>query len=73
MLDIKQKQYRENHKEKIAQRKKHYYEVNKEKINEKRSKKFTCECRNGYTLRNKASHEKTFKHINFMKQPEANN
>jgi hypothetical protein len=52
------KDYREANKENIKQ----YYETNKEKLNEK----FDCDCGGKYTFQNKARHEKSQRHIDFL-------
>jgi len=60
------KQYRENNKEQLLENAKQYYENNKETIVEKKRQKYTCEC--GTTLRknDKSRHEKTKKHQSFV-------
>ena len=45
---------------------KEYKEDNKETIKEKRKGKITCECGSVYGKRDKARHNKTKKHINYM-------
>lgn len=73
------KKYREQNKEKCSARIKKYYQENKELVSQKaklrwiaQKDKFTerhnCECGGHYTLNHKARHEKTKKHMNFMKQ-----
>ena len=57
-IKYKTKQYREAHKENIKQ----YYETNKEKLNEK----IVCNCGGKYIFQNKARHNKTKKHIDFV-------
>jgi len=73
----KSKEYRDNNKEILTENKKIWYNNNKERILDKRKQryndnkeqnkvKFTCEC--GSTLRknDKARHERSIKHINFI-------
>lgn len=50
----------------IKEYRKKYNETNKEKIKEKRNIKNVCECGSSYTCRNKSTHFKTKKHINFI-------
>ena len=47
---------------------KQWYEDNKDKIKEKKKKKFTCECGGIYTQSNKARHFKTKKHLKYIEQ-----
>ena len=73
------KQYRMENKEKIAlvdqkryynnidrehERKRKYREQNKDKFTERHN----CECGGHYTINHKARHEKSKKHLDFMKQ-----
>ena len=60
------KKYRENNKEKIAQKNKKYREKNKEAIAEAKKEKITCECGTIYRKSDKARHLKTKKHIKFV-------
>ena len=68
----KQKGYYENNKEKIAELHKKYRETNKEKIAERAKQKYKCAC--GSTLRksDKARHERTEKHQEWVNQPVPN-
>jgi hypothetical protein len=71
----KQKTYRENSnkdavKEYNKQYFKPYYEMNKEVIREKARQINTCDCGNCYTITNKARHEKTNKHQDYLKSLE---
>ena len=61
------KEYLEQNKEKILERKKKHYEQNKAEINAKKREKYTCEC--GLTLAkgNKWKHEKSQKHQDYLK------
>ena len=60
------KQYQENNKDKIKDYKKTYYENKKEIIQEKEKEKMTCNCGSIFNKGDKARHEKTLKHINFI-------
>lgn len=75
------KEYREKHKEEIAEKGKIYYEENKDKIkeyqkqyneehkdenSEKRKEKYNCACGSVCSIRDKTTHFKTQKHINSM-------
>ena len=77
-ISAQKKQHYENNKEKILERVKQYYEDNKETKKEyykqyyetnkeKLNQKHTCECGGRYTIKRKAQHLKTSKHINFIK------
>jgi hypothetical protein len=63
-----QKKYQKNHyeanREAILENQKKYNEANKDKLNEK----FKCDCGGKFTLQNKAIHEKTKKHKQFLQQ-----
>ena len=63
----KGKEYYKKNKVVIAEKTKEYYENNKVLIAEKGSKKYTCEC--GSTIRKdyKSKHEKSKKHMKFLK------
>jgi len=60
------KEYREAHKEEISEKKKENYEAHRDEILEKKKIKYTCECGSTLTIQNKARHEKTQRHINYM-------
>ena len=62
-----QKQYRETHKEQVYERIKKYTELHKDEINEKHKIKVTCEC--GAQVRRDylATHKRSIKHIEFLK------
>jgi uncharacterized protein YciI len=64
----KMKEYYEEHKEQIKEQNKEYREEHKEQIKERKSMKFICEC--GATLRidNKAHHNRSIKHLTFLKE-----
>jgi hypothetical protein len=64
--DRNEQEYYKDNKDKIKLYTTEYYKNNKEKINEKRNKKFFCQCGGHYTVRNKAEHCKTFKHQSRM-------
>lgn len=72
-----EKEWREENKEELKQKNKEwnelnpeymkeYYEEHKEEISEKRKEQYTCECGSIFTICNKARHEKTQKHINYI-------
>ena len=56
------KEYREDNKEKLKEKKKEYNEANKDKIKEKMKVKITCECGSTYRKYDKTQHEKSKKH-----------
>lgn len=60
--------YKETNKEEIKQYYKIYNETNKDKINEQRNVPYLCQCGCTITKRNKASHQKSQKHINLMEK-----
>ena len=69
------KQYKMENKEQIKEKGKQYRMENKEKIKKYREKnkerlteKHNCDCGGHYMLKHKATHEKTKKHLNFIKQ-----
>ena len=64
----KGKKYREENKHKLKEFFKIYNEKNKDTINAKRNQEMICECGGHYTLRHKARHFKTIKHIKFIDQ-----
>ena len=63
---VKKKEYRETHKEEIKVINKKYRETHEEEINEKRKKKFECEC--GCFIPNcyLSKHRKTPKHLKLV-------
>tara|TARA_R100000951_G_scaffold93570_1_gene82135 strand:+ start:34 stop:543 length:510 start_codon:yes stop_codon:yes gene_type:complete len=69
------KEYREDNKEKVAERKKKYYENNKEKVAERKKKwynlfgkeKITCECGCVVIKNSLAIHKKSNKHLELIK------
>lgn len=82
-IQERDKKYREGNKEKIAERTKtyrkenieiiqerhkKYYENNKEKIAGKKSQKIVCECGSVFCLDFKIRHEKTKKHVKWLKE-----
>lgn len=58
--------YREENKEKIREHKKIFREENKEKIREHKLKPYTCECGKTFTYDNKARHERTKFHQDYI-------
>jgi len=60
------KEYREINKQEITKNKKEYYETHKEKINENKKETITCECGSVVRKADKARHEKSKKHLDFI-------
>lgn len=61
-----QKEYRNDNKEQIKEKKKEYYEKNYEQNKEKLYEKFECECGGKYIYQNKSIHFKTKKHLDYL-------
>ena len=61
------KKYREKNKVALAEKKKKYYEKNKVALAEKRKETYTCGCGSTITKTNKPTHEKSKKHMKFLK------
>jgi len=57
------KEYYEDNKEHISERKKEWYQANKEKIEGSRKQKIVCECGSEVTKTNLSRHLKSKKHI----------
>ena len=55
-----------NNKDKISKYKKHYYETKKEQILERQKELYTCECGSEIQYQEKARHERTKKHLNYL-------
>lgn len=66
IINDKHKQYQELNKDKLKQRSKQYYKNNKEEIKEKRKIKHTCPCGGVYSNCNKARHERSKRHVQYM-------
>ena len=64
------KEYYEQNKEQILEYKKEYYEQNKEKIRERQKQKITCSCGSIYRKHDKAKHERTNKHKQYIESSE---
>jgi len=62
LIKQKRKENYEDNKGKVKEKSKEYYEINKDKIN----KKFNCECGGKYTMKHKATHLKTKKHLKYI-------
>jgi hypothetical protein len=62
-----QKQYYNDNKQQIIEQIKEYYNDNKQKILEQANQKHNCLCGGKYTTGHKARHEKTQKHLNYIK------
>ena len=63
---VKSRMYYRKNKEAVLERSKKRYQKNKDKISEKVNEKFTCDCGGKYTYTNKAKHEQTKKHQDFI-------
>ena len=61
------RQYNQQHKEIIADNKKHYYKKNKEIILENQKKKIQCDCGAIISKHSKAKHERSFIHLEYLK------
>ena len=59
-------QTEEEKKDKIKEYSKQYIEQNREKIKERKKQKTTCECGSVFRKNDKARHERSIKHIQFM-------
>ena len=59
--------YCQEHKEEISLQKSSYHKENKDKINLRRRAPYVCICSSEITKAEKARHEKTIKHQNFLK------
>ena len=58
--------YREKNKVVLAEKHRKYNKEHKDEINAKRNVKTNCECGGSYTLRNKACHERSIKHQDYI-------
>ena len=78
-IKIKQKEYYEAHKDEILEYAKEYREKNREyfieyreahkdKIKKKRKEKYTCDCGSTLTVGSKSKHEKTHRHLLYIKK-----
>ena len=63
----KKKEYRENNKEKIAEKLKQYHQDNKVQIAEKKGQKIRCECGSIIRKGEISRHRKTIKHQEWLK------
>lgn len=70
-ISSKSKQYFEQNKEKLLEQKRQYNLIHKDRINEHRGQVITCCCGFRYTLRHKARHLQTKRHLNYMKSNNA--
>ena len=61
-----QKEYFESNKEKVLEQQKLYKNNNKDKINQRKIRKYECECGGKYNHDNKSTHQKTIKHCQFI-------
>jgi len=62
----KDKRYYEKNREKILERSKQRYQKNKDKILEKHKEKIECQCGSIFSRRDKARHEKSKKHQDYL-------
>ena len=60
------KKYYEDNKDKIKEYFKQYRQANKDKIKEKKNQKFICPCGGKYTKQNKARHDRSNKHKQYI-------
>jgi len=61
------KQYYQDHKEERLEYNKQYKEDHKEELSEKQKQKYTCGCGSTITKQNKARHERSKKHQDWVK------
>jgi hypothetical protein len=66
VIKKQKKAYYEENKEIILKHRKAYYKDNKETISAKRKKKEQCICGSKYTIRSKAQHTKSKKHLSYI-------
>ena len=66
LLDY-QKEYRQNNRDSIKLKHKDYRDKNSDKIKAHKNKKFMCECGGQFTNCHKATHFRTTKHQNYLK------
>lgn len=64
----KSKKWEENNKEHRAKNRKERYEENKDEINKKAKEKFTCGCGSVCRIGDKSTHEKSKKHLEYIKK-----
>jgi len=62
----RRKKFNQENREKIAEKNKEYYDKHKEQISEKGKEKITCICGKTFRKKEKARHERTQYHINFI-------
>ena len=63
-----QRQYRQDNRELLAYKSRQYNQQHKDKISAHRNQDIKCECGTSYTLRNKARHLRTAKHLAYLSQ-----
>ena len=68
--NVYNKKYNETNKEIIRDRSKMYYELNKQKISETGKEKYACGCGSYIRKSDKAKHERSNKHIMYVKSQE---
>jgi hypothetical protein len=62
------KEYRQQNRDKILEKKKEYYEQNRDKIREQQTMVIICECGSKSTKQHICRHYKTIKHIKWVEQ-----
>jgi len=67
MIHAKKKEYYNDNKNKLIEKTKEYYKQNKDIIHVKQNEKHDCTCGGKYTHINKQHHEKTKKHLYYLK------
>ena len=65
-ISVRNKNWRDKNKEELSEKHKEWRELNKDKISEKNKITFVCECGRESTIRHKARHNKSKRHINFI-------
>lgn len=65
-INAKRAQYRETHREEINRKQTQYQKDHKEEIKEYQSVKITCQCGSVFGRNDKARHERSKKHIDFI-------
>ena len=65
-ISEKKRQYNQDNQESIAERRKHYYQDNKTELSQKSKVKLTCQCGTVVTKCNMARHCKSAKHQAYL-------
>ena len=66
-LNQQKKQYRQDNRDKLSERHKQYYNKNKDELCEKRKQKITCECGSICSIYAISRHKRTKKHLDYIK------